>query len=160
MGLDQSLYSTHEDIEMYDSETKSYVKYLLRGDEIAYWRKNYPLMEWLEKNLEIELEDCGYYILLPEFIKRLCDESREVLTLYHKNARIVSKEVKNTFLKYFPQNNWNKTDTYYDEKSEKLVTIEHKITDRDMEQLENILDGLEFHMKWNADTKTIFHPNW
>ena len=160
MGLDQSLYTTHYDDEVYDSESKSYIKYLLRGDEIAYWRKNYPLMEWLEKNLELTLRDCAYYILLPEHIKKLNEECREVLYAYHKNAHKVSKEVKNIFLKYFPQNNWNKTDTYFDENTKKLITINHKISDVDMDHLENIVDGLESHLRWNADEKTIFYPNW
>ena len=160
MGLDQSLYATHEDNEVYDSETKSYITYLLRGEEIAYWRKNYPLMEWMEKNLELTLRDCAYYILLPEHIKKLNEECREVLYAYHKNAHKVSKEVKNIFLKYFPQNNWNKTETYFDEKAEKLITIKHKISDVDMDHLENIVDGLESHLRWNPNEKTIFYPNW
>lgn len=160
MGLDQTLYATHEEDEVYDSESKSYIKYLMRGDEIASWRKNYPLMEWIEKNLDIEIKDCVYYILLPEHIKNLDEECRAVLLEYHKNAHKVSKDVKKIFLKYFPQNNWNKNETFYDNKLEKLVTIKHKISDRDMEHLEDIIDSLEFHLRWNSNEKTIFYPNW
>ena len=160
MGLDQSLYATYDDCEVYDSESKSYINYLLRGNEIADWRKNYPLMEWLEKNLEVTIRDCAYYILLPEHIQKLNEECREVFDLYQNCGRRVLKKVEKLFLKYFPQNNWNKTDTFFDKETGKLVSINHKISERDMDHLENIIDGLEIHMKWNSNKKTIFYANW
>lgn len=91
MGLD--MYLTAK-MSLYDKDKRSAkvrkifpvmfksgnINYIRVGFEGGYWRKANHIHEWFVTNVQGGVDDCGYYAVGRETLKRLLDICRKIMT--------------------------------------------------------------------------------
>ena len=169
MGLDTYFYGV-EKRTMVNPKTKETIEYEGSTDnEIAYFRKNYCLMEWFEKHWQMEVENCVDYIVDKDDIDALLKDCHFAIDLVDEACNYkehehcgeitcLSDEVQSRLKKLFPMNSWragrrwNQMSQYYDE-------YERKFDSRDYDELKEIIRSLSDLSHWKFNDKMIF-ANW
>lgn len=151
MGLDTYIYRL-ERRNCYDISTGENIKSIVvDGYEVGYFRKNYCLMEWFNKRLGKEMEDCEYYLFTKKDIEDILEDCRYCLkiinddnhTTYQDSMRFPKRSV-NKIIKKFPQNNWNKKDFVgYDKDFKNPQYKPHEFGYKDYSDIEEIYDIFE-----------------
>lgn len=137
MGLDINFYEgTYDGVT--DFETKEKTNIISRNSvEAAHFRKNYCLMEWLERYFNTTIENCEYYIINQKAICNLIDDCNLVIDLvedYNSNRSEddeyeFPQEIVEQIVKLFPHNNWNEWDYLqgtWDEEHQRWKREPHK----------------------------------
>lgn len=111
MGLDQYIFRETEELELDGSK---------KLEEVFYWRKNYELNEWAEKNFcpdDIGDFNCEKLYLDEKMVKEILDYIIYNLdkpnTDEHGYEGLVSKDVFEAFLKCKEMLENNETICYY-----------------------------------------------
>lgn len=107
MGLDTYIYKVDSD-KAYDMRTKSVVNTFNETKEIGYFRKNYPLMEWFDKQLGFSMENCQNYIFYKEHLTALLNDCQKAMQL------LCNKETQKSVFELFPRKTWLANETIID----------------------------------------------
>lgn len=145
MGLDTYIYKSWEKEynTFYDLKTKKRVSVPREGCEICHFKKNYVFLEWLEKRLGFEVEDCGYYVLYENDVSALLADCELALDLIEDAKHQFTDEVIEQIVKIFPQNKWNKTDfSHWDDEKDEPISVPHIIGENDYEKIKEIFYSL------------------
>ena len=167
MGLDTYIYKGwHDEYDVYyDINTKRCTPVPRLGIEFGRFRKNYVFMEWLEKRLDIKIEDQYYYVLYADDVKALLADCELVIDLVedaNKNELIYkfSDELLEQIVKIFPQDNWNKQDfSHWDEDADEPVLVPHVFNMRDYDDIKNIHNTFSEVINEYVD-KVIINNSW
>ena len=116
MGLDTYFYSC-EDREVVNPKTKEKITYpCSSGFELAYFRKNYCLMEWFAKHWNMEVDNCVDYLVDKDDIDALLEDCKLAIDLVDElcgskeiewgEIKEMTDEVEEQLKKLFPMNSW------------------------------------------------------
>ena len=163
MGLDISFYEVkRETFLRFNGKEEESVS---RGSETCYFRKNYVLMEWLERYFNTEIENCQYYIIDRSAIKALIADCELVIDLVRdankkikKDTPLVfSQELKDQIKKIFPNNGWNEKDFVgYDEEKKESIYKPHEFDYHDYTEINYTCEQIsKLH-----DEEYIFCADW
>lgn len=164
MGLDTYIYKV-EHRNCFDINTGKNIDSIIVNDyEAGYFRKNYCLMEWFNKRLGKEMEDCEYYLFTKKEVMDILSDCLYCLDIISKDnnttrqdAMKFPKRTVNKIIKRFPQNNWNKKDFIgYDADFREPQYKPHEFGYKDYSDIEEI-----FHIFHNLkDEEYILYNSW
>ena len=170
MGLDTYFY-TADTYTIVNPRTKEKQEFLCSThNEIAYFRKNYCLMEWFEKHWDMEVENCVDYIVVKDDIDALIKDCQLAIDLVdeatgkndYEDMDVIdgiSPEIEEQLKKLFPMNSWRQ-DMKWNSEKQSYDLVEHKFNGRDYDELKEIIRVLSDLSHWQYSDKIIFHNWW
>lgn len=127
--------------------------------EIGYWRKANAIHNWFVKNIQNGVDDCGYYVVTRENLKKLLEVCREVRDSL-ENQELVEEIDKDGYKIQVFKNS---------EIAEKLLPTTEGFffggTEYDQYYLENIQETMRILSKIinrvdDKDFEILYHSSW
>ncbi len=169
MGLDTYFYSC-EDKEVVNPKTKEKITYPCSSEhELAYFRKNYCLMEWFEKYWGMEVKNCVDYLVDKDDIDALLKDCQLAIDLvdeaccykeleHYGEITCLSDEVQSQLKKLFPMNSW-RNGRRWNYQTQSYDETERKFDGGDYEELVDIIKRLS-NIDWKYIKRIIFYNWW
>lgn len=168
MGLDTYFYSC-EDREVVNPKTKEKITYPCSSEhELAYFRKNYCLMEWFEKHWQMEVENCVDYLVDKDDIDALLKDCHLAIDLVNEECdyrevewgeiKGMTVEVEEQLKKLFPMKSWRRG-RRWNQNTQSYEETERKFDGGDYEELKEIIERLS-KIDWKYTKHIIFHNWW
>lgn len=169
MGLDTYFYSVDER-KIVNPKTRKTITFDCSSDnEIAYFRKNYCLMEWFEKHWDMEVENCVDYFVDKDDIDALIKDCQLAIDLVNdatgKNdyeftdvIEGIAPDVEEQLKKLFPMNSW-RSGRRWNYQTQSYDLGERKFDGHDYNEVKEIIRALSDLSHWDYNDKLIF-SNW
>lgn len=165
MGLDTTIYRSVKET-CHDTKTGQVVEYYGMNNKIVYFRKNYCLMEWLEKRWNLTMENCESYLIYPEDILALREDTRKCLQIINGNRgtmyttkNTIRKDIVNKIKEIFPNNNWNSHDYNWNVATQKIEPKIHTFNEKDADDIQSINDFVESITSHYSDEEFLNQQN-
>ena len=170
MGLDTYFYGVDKRT-IVNPKTKETIEYEVSTDnEIAYFRKNYCLMEWFEKHWQMEVENCVDYLVDKDDIDALLKDCQLAIDLVDEASNCkeleycdviedITPEIEEQLKKLFPMNSWRRG-RRWNNQTQSYDETERNFDGRDYEELKEIIRSLSDLSHWKYNEKMIFHNWW